>query len=42
MWRSKTVSVVLMTYAEKDSIGGVIRGYEALAVVEPDRAVAIV
>jgi glycosyltransferase involved in cell wall biosynthesis len=34
MWRSKSVSVVLPTYNEKDSIAGVIRGFEALGVVD--------
>ena len=34
MWKDKTVSVVLMTYAEKDSIRAVIEGFERLAVVD--------
>ena len=34
MWRGKTVSVVLMTYAERDSIREVIDGFEASGVVD--------
>ena len=34
MWRGKSVSVVLMTYAEKDSIGAVIQGFEELEAVD--------
>ena len=34
MWHGKTVSVVLMTYAEKGSIRAVIRGFEATGVVD--------
>jgi glycosyltransferase involved in cell wall biosynthesis len=34
MYRDKSVSVVLPTYNEKDSIAGVIRGFEALGVVD--------
>ena len=34
MYRGKSVSVVLPTYNEKDSIGGVIRGFESLGVVD--------
>ena len=34
MWKDKTVSVVLMTYAERDSIRGVIEGFEELGVVD--------
>lgn len=34
MWKDKTVSVVLMTYAERDSIRGVIEGFEQLGVVD--------
>ena len=28
MWNDHTVSVILMTYAEKDSIRGVIEGFD--------------
>jgi glycosyltransferase involved in cell wall biosynthesis len=34
MWKDQTVSVVLMTYAERDSIGGVIEGFEEIGVVD--------
>lgn len=34
MWKDKTVSVVLMTYAERDSIREVIEGFEELGVVD--------
>ena len=34
MWNGKTVSVVLMTYAERDSIRGVIEGFYATGVVD--------
>ena len=34
MWHGKTVSVVLMTYAEKGSIRGVIEGFEATGVID--------
>jgi hypothetical protein len=34
MWNGKTVSVVLMTYAERDSIRGVIDGFFATGVVD--------
>lgn len=34
MWKDKTVSVVLMTYAERDSIREVIEGFEKLGVVD--------
>lgn len=34
MWADKTVSVVLMTYAEKDSIRSVIEDFEATGVVD--------
>jgi glycosyltransferase involved in cell wall biosynthesis len=34
MWNDRTVSVILMTYAEKDSIRGVIEGFEAIDVVD--------
>jgi glycosyltransferase involved in cell wall biosynthesis len=34
MWRGRSVSVVLPTYNEKDSIAGVIRGFENLGVVD--------
>jgi glycosyltransferase involved in cell wall biosynthesis len=34
MWRGKRVSVVLMTYAERDSIRSVIEGFEASGVVD--------
>jgi glycosyltransferase involved in cell wall biosynthesis len=34
MWKDQTVSVVLMTYAERDSIRGVIEGFEAIDVVD--------
>ena len=34
MYRDKSVSVVLPTYNEKDSIAGVIRGFEAMGVVD--------
>ncbi len=34
MWRNKTLSVVLPTYNEKDSIAECIRGFEALAEVD--------
>ncbi len=34
MWNGRTVSVILMTYAEKDSIYEVIRGFEATGVVD--------
>ena len=34
MWRGRSVSVVLPTYNEKDSIAEVIRGFEALGVVD--------
>ncbi len=34
MWNDQTVSVVLMTYNERDSIRGVIEGFEATGVVD--------
>lgn len=34
MWMDKTVSVVLMTYAERDSIREVIEGFSATGVVD--------
>jgi glycosyltransferase involved in cell wall biosynthesis len=34
MWNGKSVSVVLMTYAERDSIRGVIEGFVATGVVD--------
>lgn len=34
MWNGNAVSVVLMTYAERDSIRGVIEGYYATGVVD--------
>ena len=34
MWNGQTVSVVLMTYAERDSIRGVIEGFAATGVVD--------
>jgi glycosyltransferase involved in cell wall biosynthesis len=34
MWRSKTVSVVLPTYNEADSIAACIRGFEQLGIVD--------
>lgn len=34
MWRGRSVSVVLPTYNEKDSIARVIRGFEELGVVD--------
>jgi glycosyltransferase involved in cell wall biosynthesis len=34
MWNGKTVSVVLMTYAERDSIRGVIEGFYETGVVD--------
>src|SRR6476661_2770042 len=34
MWRGRSVSVVLPTYNEKDSIAGVIRSFEELGVVD--------
>ena len=34
MWNGRTVSVVLMTYAERDSIRGVIEGFFATGVVD--------
>lgn len=34
MWNGKTVSVVLMTYAERDSIRGVIEGFVATGLVD--------
>jgi glycosyltransferase involved in cell wall biosynthesis len=34
MWNGRAVSVILMTYAEKDSIRGVIEGFEAVDVVD--------
>lgn len=34
MWNGKTLSVVLPTYNEKDSIADVIRGFAALGVVD--------
>jgi glycosyltransferase involved in cell wall biosynthesis len=34
MWKGKDVSVVLMTYAERDSIRGVIEGFFATGVVD--------
>lgn len=34
MWKGKTVSVVLMTYAERDSIRAVIEGFSRLGVVD--------
>jgi glycosyltransferase involved in cell wall biosynthesis len=34
MWNGKTVSVVLMTYAERDSIRGVIEGFFATGFVD--------
>lgn len=34
MWKDQTVSVVLMTYAERDSIRGVIEGFESIDAVD--------
>ena len=34
VWRGNSVSVVLPTYNEKDSIRSVIRGFEAVGVVD--------
>jgi glycosyltransferase involved in cell wall biosynthesis len=34
MWNGRTVSVILMTYAERDSIRGVIEGFIATGVVD--------
>src|SRR5215213_9638811 len=34
MWNGRTVSVILMTYAEKDSIRQVIEGFYATGVVD--------
>ena len=34
MWNGRTVSVVLMTYAERDSVKAVIEGFVATAVVD--------
>lgn len=34
MWNGKTVSVILMTYAERDSIRGVIEGFYATGFVD--------
>jgi glycosyltransferase involved in cell wall biosynthesis len=34
MWNGKTVSVILMTYREKDSIRAVIEGFQATGVVD--------
>ena len=34
MWHGRTVSVILMTYAEKDSINAVIEGFFATGVVD--------
>ncbi len=34
MWKGRTVSVILMTYAEKDSIRSVIEGFAATGVVD--------
>ena len=34
MWRGRSVSVVLPTYNERDSIAGVIHGFEGLGVVD--------
>ena len=34
MWKDQTVSVILMTYAERDSIRGVIEGFYATGVVD--------
>jgi glycosyltransferase involved in cell wall biosynthesis len=34
MWNGRTVSVILMTYAERDSIRRVIEGFEATGVVD--------
>jgi glycosyltransferase involved in cell wall biosynthesis len=34
MWKDKTVSVVLMTYAERDSIRAVIDGFSEIGVVD--------
>src|SRR5215217_2095098 len=34
MWNEKEVSVVLMTYAERDSVGRVIDGFFATGVVD--------
>jgi glycosyltransferase involved in cell wall biosynthesis len=34
MWEGQRVSVVLMTYAERDSIGGVIQGFYETGVVD--------
>src|ERR1041384_848874 len=34
MWQDQTVSVVLMTYAERDSIRGVIEGFAELGFVD--------
>ena len=34
MWNGKEVSVVLMTYAERDSIRGVIEGFFATGLVD--------
>jgi glycosyltransferase involved in cell wall biosynthesis len=34
MWNGKTLSVILPTYNEKDSIAAAIRGFEALGIVD--------
>jgi glycosyltransferase involved in cell wall biosynthesis len=34
MWNGRKVSVILMTYAERDSIRGVIEGFQATGVVD--------
>jgi glycosyltransferase involved in cell wall biosynthesis len=34
MWNGREVSVVLMTYAERDSIRGVIEGFYATGLVD--------
>ena len=34
MWHGRTLSVVLPTYKERDSIGATILGFEALAIVD--------
>ena len=34
MWNGRTVSVILMTYAERDSIRRVIEGFQATGVVD--------